>query len=157
MSADMVGSPPRSNQRASRLSSSAANGSSLRPIHPEYVVEILRVIAVGMHDRTGDVYPGQPSRDYLNTRFFKHLSNRTVRWVLARFDDPGHRCPRLVVGPLHQQHLLIADDDGGDAGNHTGACPMCRRSSTMNSGIGIAPCLTETPIRTRATDQKKLA
>lgn len=72
------------------------------------------MIAVCVNHRIGHVYPGQPSGDYVNAGLFKHLSNSAVRWVLARFDNPGHRCPRLVVGPLDQEHLLIANHDGAD-------------------------------------------
>ena len=111
--ADTSGIAVRSNQRAARFSSSAANGSprsSPSGTHGRGTARGRR-----WHTRSaGDVHPGQPSRGHVYTGFLQHFSHRTVGRVLPWVDDPGHRGPGVVVGPFDQQHLLIADDDGGD-------------------------------------------
>ena len=80
------------------------------------MVEVLRVIAVGVDDRTRHVHPGQSSGDRVNTALFEHFSNCTVGRVLPRFDNSGDWRPGLVVRPLDQEHLLIANNHRGYPG-----------------------------------------
>ena len=98
-------------------------GLAAHPVHPEYMVEVLSVVAVDVDDRTRHVHPGQSSGDRVDTALFEHFSDRTVGRVLPRFDNSGDGRPCVVVGPLDQQHLLIADDHRGDPGQPQGRMP----------------------------------
>jgi hypothetical protein len=88
-------------------------GVAAHPVHPENVVEVLRVIAVDMDDRTRHVHPGQSSGDRVDTALFEHFSDGAVGRVLPRFDYSGDWRPCLVVRPLDQKHLPIANDHCG--------------------------------------------
>ena len=74
------------------------------------MIEVLRLITVGMNHWARHVHPGQPTGNRVNAGFFKHFSDGTVRWVLARVDDAGDRGPRPVVGTFDQKRLLIASN-----------------------------------------------
>ena len=78
------------------------------------MIEVLRLITVGMNHWARHVHPGQPTGNRVNAGFFKHFSDGTLRWVLARVDDAGDRGPRPVVGTFDQKRLLIASNHRRD-------------------------------------------
>jgi hypothetical protein len=109
------------------------------------------MITIGVHGWAAHVHPGQSAGDRLDAGLLKHFAHSTVRGILARFDDAGNRGPGVVVGALHQKHLLIANDHSGHP-RHPQWC-MTDVPTKFNDEFGDrhTQCLTDTSNRGQRT------
>ena len=110
------------------------------------MIEVLRLITVGMNYWARHMHPGQPTGNRVNAGFFKHFSDGTVRWVLARVDDAGDRGPRPVVGTFDQKRLLIASNhcrDGWQPQRRMAnrATQLEVRKALMDTGYQVTPVI----------------